>query len=544
MKIEGNVIDIPNRNIFSGELTVREGVIVAIKTTGKSYSKYILPGFVDAHVHIESSMLVPSQFARLAVLHGTVATVSDPHEIANVMGIEGVKYMIDDGNRSPLKFFFGAPSCVPATDFETAGAKIDPDGIREILTMPGVKYLAEMMNYPGVIADDPEVAEKLEIAKSLGKPIDGHAPGVRGDNLEKYIAAGISTDHESSVYEEGLEKLNLGMRLLIREGSAAKNFEALIGLLPEFSDRIMFCSDDKHPDDLLNGHINQLVARALAKGFDLFDILRAACLNPVEHYGLEVGQMKIGDHADFIISKDVAQFDQITTYIDGQKVAEAGSSFVETVAAPVINSFYARELEEEDFHITPAGESIRVVQAVDGEIVTQSFEAPVKIENKLAVSCVDSDILKFTVVNRYDQSPPSLAFIHGFGLKHGAIASCVGHDSHNIIAVGVDDYSIQSVVNEVMKNKGGIAAGGSGIIESLPLPVGGIMTNGDAYEVADLYQQIDQFTKAELGCSLQAPFMTLSFMALLVIPTLKLGDKGLFDGTRFQFTDLFVDPVT
>ncbi|MEM9823545.1 MAG: adenine deaminase [Bacteroidota bacterium] len=539
MTIQGNIIDIKNRKIYFGTVAIAKGKISEIKATEGSSDRYILPGFVDAHIHIESSMLVPSEFARLAVVHGTVATVSDPHEIANVLGIEGVNYMVENGKKVPLKFNFGAPSCVPATGFETAGAIIGVDGVEQLLQSPEIHYLAEMMNYPGVLFDDPEVLAKLAIAKKYGKVIDGHAPGLRGEEARKYINAGISTDHECFSYEEALEKLQMGMKILIREGSAAKNFEALIDLLPQYADHMMFCSDDKHPDDLIVGHINQLVARATAKNHNLFDVLQVACINPVEHYDLEVGLLKEGDPADFIVVKDLSQFEVLATYINGQLVAKNGKSLISSVASPIINHFNTSPKKTEDFRLPPAGEDIWVIKAIDGEIVTDSFLAKARVENGNTVSDTERDILKMTVVNRYQDAPPALAFIHNFGLVEGAIASCVGHDSHNIIAVGVDDASICRAVNLIIENKGGISAVSDTNHFVLPLPVAGILSNADGYQVAAQYLEIDTVTKKQLGCRLSAPFMTLSFMALLVIPQLKLSDLGLFDGKIFNFKALF-----
>ena len=541
MTIQGNIIDIENKTISFGVIEIKDGKIHRItKTEGKS-DDYILPGFVDAHVHIESSMLIPSEFARMAVVHGTVATVSDPHEIANVMGIDGVTYMIENGNKVPFKFNFGAPSCVPATTFETAGAVIGVDGIEELMKNPEIKYLAEMMNYPGVLFDDAEVMAKLAIAKKYNKPIDGHAPGLRGDDAKKYIDAGISTDHECFTYEEALEKLQHGMKILIREGSAAKNFEALIGLLPQYADRMMLCSDDKHPDDLILGHINQLVARALVKGCDLFDVLKAACINPVKHYNLDVGLLKEGDPADFIVTDDLTDFKIKATYIDGTLVAENGETKIEAVASTIINNFDTSLKESKDFNVPATSDKIQVIKAIDGEIVTDSFVAPAKIEAGLVVSDVENDNLKMVVVNRYQESAPAIAFINNFNLKNGAIASCVGHDSHNIIAVGTDDELLCKAINLIIENKGGISAVTNEIEAALPLPIAGIMTNHDGYKVAKNYSQIDKLVKETLSCTLTAPFMTLSFMALLVIPQLKLSDKGLFDGKSFQFTNLFVE---
>ncbi len=539
--IQGQLVDLHNREIYPAEVRLLDGRISDIRRLEKAAGPYIMPGFVDAHIHIESSMLVPSEFARLAVAHGTVATVSDPHEIANVLGIEGVHYMIENGRRTPFKFNFGAPSCVPATAFETAGAGIDAAGVWSLLRMPEVKYLAEMMNYPGVLYQDKEVMAKLAAARKLGKPVDGHAPGLRGADARRYFEAGISTDHECFTYEEGLEKLQLGIKVIIREGSAAKNFNALIPLLPQFPDQIMFCSDDKHPDGLILGHINQLAARARAAGYELFDILRAACLNPVLHYGLDVGLLRPGDPADLILVENLENFTVKATYIDGILVAENGASLIERADAPVLNNFHASPKRTEAFDIPRKGSKIRVIRALNGEIITEQFITEARIVNGFAVSAPSRDILKMAVVNRYTEAPPALAFINGFGLKQGAIASCVGHDSHNIIAVGGDSHSICRAVNLIIRHKGGISAVFQDEEMALPLPVAGIMTNADGYEVARAYKQIDNFARQKMGSPLSAPFMALSFMALLVIPSLKLGDRGLFDGSSFRFTPLFVE---
>ena len=537
MTITSNIVDIPNRSIFHGTVTIENGKIKSIQPTEGKSNHFLLPGFVDAHIHIESSMLVPSEFARLAVLQGTVATVSDPHEIANVMGVEGVEYMINNGKQTPFKFNFGAPSCVPATTFETAGATIDVAGVRQLLENPAIKYLAEMMNYPGVLFEDPSVMAKIAIAQELGKPIDGHAPGLRGEDAKKYIAAGISTDHECFTYAEALEKLQHGMKILIREGSAAKNYEALHPLIDQFPDKIMLCSDDKHPDDLILGHINQLVARAVSDGHDVYKVLQAACINPVKHYELDVGLLKIGEEADFILVDNLTDFNVQATYINGVCVAENGQVNFPKVTAPIINKFDTSLKTAVDFKIaslTPNKE-IRVIKVIDKEIVTESFSTLPSIKEGLIIPDLEKDILKLTVVNRYFDAPPAVAFIHGFKFKSGAIASCVGHDSHNIIAVGTDDKQLAEAVNLIIKNKGGIAAVQNGQSMILPLPVAGIMTNADGRETAKAYALVDEFVKNEMGCPLTAPFMTLSFMALLVIPELKLSDKGLFDGRKFEF---------
>lgn len=539
MQIQGQFVDIRNRSIFSAEVTVENGKIIAVTKKEHTDKRYILPGFIDAHIHIESSMLVPSEFARLAVLHGTVATISDPHEIANVLGKEGVYYMIENGKKVPFKFHFGAPSCVPATSFESAGAIINPDDVKELLASDDIFYLTEMMNYPGVLFDDEDVLKKIAWAKHFGKPVDGHAPGLRGKDIQKYIAAGITTDHECFTYEEALEKLNLGMKVIIREGSAAKNFEALIDLLPDHYENMMFCSDDKHPDDLIVGHINSLCARAVARGIDVFKILQSACVNPVNHYGINVGQLHENDAADFIIVEDLVDFKVLQTYINGELVAENGKSYIKKATFETPNNFNITSKTVADFEINGSGLPIRVIEALEGQLITNEIHHKPLLENGKIISDIQNDILKVVVVNRYHNAPVSIAFIKNFGLKSGAIASSVAHDSHNIIAIGTSDQEICNAVNLIIKNTGGICAVNGTQEKSLALPVAGIMSDRDGWETGRLYSEIDAMSKG-LGSPLKAPFMTLSFMALLVIPDLKLSDKGLFSGKAFRFTDLEV----
>ncbi|WP_243472252.1 adenine deaminase [Winogradskyella sp. MH6] len=541
MTLKGNIVDIQNRSIYKGEITIENGKIKAIKENDCEESLYILPGFVDAHIHIESSMLVPSEFAKVAVKHGTVATVSDPHEIANVLGVKGVEFMIENGKQTPFKFNFGAPSCVPATSFESAGAVIDSDDIKTLMANPDIKYLAEMMNYPGVIYDDAEVLKKIEWAKHYNKPIDGHAPGLRGEDLTKYISTGISTDHECFTYEEGLEKLQKGMKVIIREGSAAKNFEALIGLLDEHYQNMMFCSDDKHPDDLLVGHINQLCARAVDKGNDIFKVLQVACVNPVKHYNLDVGLLQVGDTADCILVEDLTDFKTLQTYINGELVYDNGESKIQHVNFENLNNFNTSKKLVEDFRVEASTTKIRVIECLDGELVTNQIIEDATIKDGNLVSNTENDILKMTVVNRYQNNKPAMAFIKNFGLKEGAIASSVGHDSHNIIAVGVSDEAICKAVNLIIENEGGICAVSNTEQKVVALPVAGIMSDKDAETIGKQYSELDKMAK-QLGSKLHAPYMSLSFMALLVIPSLKLSDKGLFDGGKFEFTDLAYIP--
>ncbi|MEO6611639.1 MAG: adenine deaminase [Chitinophagaceae bacterium] len=539
--VSGNLVDIQRQRTYPALIKVGNGRILSIEETSTlrpATTNYILPGFIDSHVHIESSMLVPSEFARLAVVHGTVATISDPHEIANVCGLEGVEFMIENGKTVPFKFNFGAPSCVPATVFETAGAMLDSVAVEKLLQREEIKYLSEMMNFPGVLHEDGEVMKKIAVAHRLLKPVDGHAPGLRGEDAKKYIAAGISTDHECFTREEALDKLQNGMKILIREGSAAKNFEALIDLLHDYPSQMMFCSDDKHPDSLVLGHINQLCARAVAKGINIYNVLKAACVNPVNHYKLDVGLLKEGDPADFIIVKDLEKFEVVKTYINGELLAENGRSMIHSPRSNVINNFSCTKKEVSDFE-TPLATSqtpLAVIEALDGQLITNRlFFEPKVVEGKI-VSDVERDVLKIVVVNRYSNAPVAKAFIKNFTLKQGALASSVAHDSHNIVAVGIDDESICNAVNLVIEHKGGVSFCKDDFEMIVSLPVAGLMSNEDGYKIAEQYSMIDKAVK-DAGSTLGSPFMTLSFMALLVIPHLKLSDKGLFDADKFEFVE-------
>jgi adenine deaminase len=548
LTITGNIVDLFSQTVFFGSVTAENGLIVSINqlsAEAKEGKSFILPGFIDSHVHIESSMLVPSEFAKLAVVHGTVATVSDPHEIANVCGIAGIEFMIENGKTVPFKFNFGAPSCVPATTFETAGAAINAADVKKLLQKDEIKYLSEMMNFPGVLHGDEEVMQKIKAAQELGKPIDGHAPGLRGDDARKYIGAGISTDHECFTKKEALDKLHHGMKIIIREGSAAKNFEALYSLIDEYPDQILLCSDDKHPDSLVEGHINQLCARAVAKGMNVFNVLKAACVTPVLHYKLDVGLLRVGDAVDFVVVNNLKEFKAQQTFINAELVAENGKSFIESKQADIINNFNcdAKPVAEFEFHLNRFGmadeeniEQVYIVEAMDGQLITNKLIEPItsfSVENDLIKANTEKDLLYMIVVNRYSNAPVAKSFVKNFGLKKGAIASSVAHDSHNIIAVGVDADSLSRAVNLIIAAKGGVSVVNEKEEHVLPLPVAGLMSADDGYKVAEAYSNIDAAAKA-LGSNLAAPFMTLSFMGLLVIPHLKLSDMGLFDGDRFR----------
>ncbi len=540
--ISGQLVDVWKQQIYPATIHINAGWIAAIEALPKHTSvpdQYIFPGFIDSHVHVESSMLVPSEFARLAVVHGTVGTISDPHEIANVCGIEGVEFMLANSQQTNFSFNFGAPSCVPATTFETAGAALNSTDVAALLQREDIKYLSEMMNFPGVLHGDAEVLKKIVAAKAAGKPVDGHAPGLMGTQAQQYIAAGISTDHECFTVEEALNKLNYGMKILIREGSAAKNFEALINLMHTHYDNMMFCSDDKHPDSLAIGHINQLCARAVAKGIDVFKVLKATCVNPVQHYRLNIGLLRVGDPADCIVVNNLTDFKVLQTYIKGQLVADQGRTLLSSVPATPINQFNCIPVTENDLAI-PITEcplqqdTIPVIQALDGQLITEKIWVYPKISHGCMVSDIEKDVLKIVVINRYQPAPIAKAFIQNFGLQKGAIASTVAHDSHNIVAVGTNDADLAKAINAVIQERGGISAVNGNNTKVLPLPVAGLMSTDDGYTVATAYTAIDAMVKNELGSTLAAPFMTLSFMALLVIPHIKLSDKGLFDGDCFQ----------
>ena len=539
MKIYGKIIDVYKRNIFSGFVEVKGATICNIVTEENSEERYILPGLIDSHIHIESSMMVPTRFAEAAVRHGTVAVISDPHEIANVMGIEGVEYMIENSRKVPLKFYFGAPSCVPATSFENSGGVIGTKEIRALLERREIRFLSEMMNFPGVINNDAEVMAKITIAKEVGKPVDGHAPGLRGETLDKYIMAGISTDHECISMEEAREKISKGMKIQIREGSAARGLEKFHQLIAETPGMLMLCSDDLHPEMLLKGHINCLVKRLLEKGYDIFDILTIATINPVKHYNLDTGMLRKGDRADFIIIDNPADFNIMETWIDGVRIYDGKNISFKPGAARALNNFHSGQIIPADIQVEKKSGKIRVIDAVDGDLLTGIYEWSAGLGGEYVQSDTEEDVLKIVVKDRYNDLPPAVAFARGFGLKEGAFASSVAHDCHNIIAVGVDDESICRAINKIVEIKGGLAACRDGECEQLQLEVAGIMSDVPCGTMAAKYQQLSDMV-SYMGCELQSPFMTLSFMALLVIPELKISDKGLFDGNKFEFVDLYI----
>lgn len=539
MKVTGMLVDVHERSTYPATINFNDGIILSIEKVKEKPTCFILPGLIDAHIHIESSMITPPAFAWTAVKHGTTGVVSDPHEIANVMGIEGVNFMINEARKVPLYFWFGAPSCVPATEMESSGASIDHTEIEKLLSRKEIKYLSEMMNFPGVIYDNEEVWLKLNAAKKNFKPIDGHAPGLTGEALKKYVSAGISTDHECSTLKEAEEKISLGMKILIREGSAARNLEALKNLIKINPQMVMLCSDDLHPEMLMARHINKIVAQLISEGFDKYDVIKCCTVNPVKHYGLDAGLLKAGQSADFILVDDIKKMNVLETWIRGNKVYDRGTVFFNYKRAKNINNFNCSAIKTEDIIIPRTSKKMLVIEAFEGELFTKKVISDTGKKRNVE-SNIKEDILKIVVKDRYNNTPPSVAFIKGFGLKHGAFGSSVAHDSHNIICVGTTDEDIVSAVNEIIRLKGGLAVSSGEKISSLRLSIAGIMSDNSCEEVAADYEALTHKVKS-MGGRLKAPFMTLSFMALLVIPELKLSDKGLFDGEKFDFTSLLVD---
>lgn len=534
--VRANLVDIAARRVFAAEIGWSAGVIGRIDELGAANPAWpcLIPGFIDAHVHIESSLLPPAEFARLAVRHGTVASVSDPHEIANVLGLDGVRWMLANAAQTPFHVLFGAPSCVPATAFETAGARLGVADVETLLATPGIGYLSEVMNFPGVLAGDPGLLAMIAAARRRGLPVDGHAPGLSGEAAAAYAAAGIGTDHECATLAEAEDKLRAGMAILIREGSAARNFETLHPLISRYPGRIMLCTDDCHPDDLARGHIDRLVARAIAHGHDLFAVLEAACLTPQRHYGLALGQLRVGDPFNAALVDNLRDFTVRATWLAGELAAENGQSCLPPVPCQPINRFAARAVRPEELCVAPSDADFsRVIAAEDGQLLTRELRLP------LQGPSVADDVLLIAVVNRYTPTAPAVALVRGFGLQAGALASSVAHDSHNVIGVGCDAASLATALNAVIAVQGGLAlVDGDGQVDCLPLPIAGLMSDLAGDTVASRYAALSDGVRHRLGSPLRAPYMTLSFMALLVIPELKLSDRGLFDGRAFALTEV------
>lgn len=532
--IRGNLVNPFTEEIYPAEVEIQDGIIKCVRQIGGKFNQYILPGFIDAHIHIESSMLTPSRFAEAVVPHGTTSVVSDPHEIANVLGIRGINYMIKDSSHVPLNVFFTAPSCVPATQFETSGAVISSKEIDEILKDDEIVALGEMMNFPGVLSDDPEVMAKIAVAKKHQKPVDGHAPLLSGDGLCKYVAAGISTDHECTLKEEVIEKRKLGMNVMLRQGSSAKNLPDLIGAGGDF-----IISDDKHPEDLLKGHVDLMLKEAVELGEDPVKAVKMVTFNPASHYGLNRGLIAPGKAADIVIVDDLKSFNVKEVYIAGNLSACEGKSLFPVNPAELENTFKMSPKKPVHFEISSSKkeEKVRVIDVIEGQLLTEKHETALPVECGKIRPDVEYDILKIAVLERYGHNRMTNAFVRGFGLKNGAIASSVAHDSHNIIAVGTNSQDMADAVNNLVKNNGGLVTVSNGCIHSLKLPIGGLMSTRSAEDVA-FKLEILHNAAADMGCKLASPFMTMSFLALLVIPKLKVSDRGLFDVEKFDFVDV------
>ena len=568
MQFTSYMLDVLTDSVYPARITIEDGIfkeIVPIQVSEETQidvEGLMLPGFIDSHIHIESSMMTPAQFAKVAVRHGTTAVVCDPHEIANVHGIDGVEFMIENASTVPFNFYFAAPSCVPATSFETSGAVLDSEDIEYLLQKPEVVALAEMMNFPGVIGADEEVLRKLRIARKYNKPIDGHAPLVSGKELDKYIEQGIVTDHECSNFHEAIEKKQKGMKIMVRDGSSAKNMEALF----DFSQRIEYyknqdsfgiiptevlsrrlhspifdfmVSDDKNPRDLVNGHLNESVKKAVGLGIDLIKAIEMVTINPAAHYGLDGGSIVTGSKADFIIVDNLDELNILKTYISGECVFDGENVLFDVEDVEFVNSMNVDKKSSEDFNIYFNGDEceVNVIQCFDGDLLTRKATAKLKTENGIVQPDISEDVLKMAVVERHGSNNVANAFIKGFGLKKGAIASSVSHDSHNIVVIGYSSEKMAEAVNMVIENMGGMAVVSDDFEDSLSLPIAGLMSNQDGIVTAKKLRTLQKMAFA-MGCRLTAPFMTMAFMSLLVIPSIKLSDKGLFDGDRFEFMDV------
>ena len=568
MTFTAYILDVLTSSAYPARITIEDGIfkhIVPIMNSDEielDVEGLMLPGFIDSHIHIESSTLTPAQFAKVAVMHGTTSVIADPHEIANVAGIEGIEFMIENASHVPFNFYFSAPSCVPSTPFETSGAIIDSSDIEYLLKKDEIIALGEMMNFPGVINGDEEVLKKLELARKYNIPIDGHAPLVSGEELDKYMEQYIVTDHECSTFSEAIEKKQKGMKIMVRDGSSAKNMEALF----DFSDRINYLkqqesfgiipnevlerrihspifdfivSDDKNSRDLINGHLNKSVKKAVDLGIDVIKAIEMVTINPASHYNLNAGALVTGARADFIIIDNIVDFNILKTYIAGECVFDGENVLFDAPEVKTQNRIETPKRTAEDFDVLFDGDEceVNVIKCFNGDLLTEKDTAKLCCKDGKVMPDIFEDVLKISVVDRYGNNNISNAFIKGFGLKKGAIASSIAHDSHNIIVIGYDSKDMAEAVNTIIDNGGGIAVVSEDFSDSLSLPIAGLMTNKDAYEVANKLKLLQKMASI-LGCSLDAPFMTMAFMALLVIPSIKISDQGLFDVDNFEFMDV------
>ncbi|MCF8357528.1 MAG: adenine deaminase [Prolixibacteraceae bacterium] len=536
--IEGNIVDVVKREIFKGRIFFENNISKIERIEYVNDTNFILPGFIDAHLHIESTMLTPVEYSKIALKHGVIAAITDPHEIANVCGIDGINYMIDNAKKTPMKIYFGAPSCVPATPFENNGAIISAKEIEALFKSKKCFQLSEMMNFPGVINDDKDVWEKIKVAKKYNRKIDGHAPLLSGEGLKKYIEAGISTDHETTKLDEALEKIKDGMKIILRNSSASRDFLHLISLIETHPNKTMMCTDDCHPDDLEKGYINEMVKTAIEKGYNVFDVISIASKNAKDHYGTETGLLQLYDPADFIVIDNFKNFNIKKVFVNGIEQLNEDPIKKQNPKNEIINNFHQNKIFLNDVRFPSKNKKINAIRIIEDSIITKKEKYQIKENVEYFESETEDDILKIVIVNRYKKAKPTVGFVNGFNLKKGAIGSSVAHDSHNIVVIGVSDKEICKAISSIQESKGGLVAVNGNETHLLPLPIGGIMSDKSCEEVSRQYKSLNNIAK-EMGCKIHAPFMTLSFMSLLVIPEIKIGDMGLFDVNKFSFINVY-----
>jgi len=547
-----SIINVFSGEIIPGSIAVAKGYIAGFgsypaKRVVDMKGRFVAPGFIDAHVHIESSMSCPAEFARCVLPHGTTTVAADPHEIANVLGAEGIGYMIDSSKDQPVNIYYTLPSCVPATDMETSGAKLGADDLLPFMNNSQIIALAEMMNFPGVIYRDNEVLRKIEGMKKQRKPVDGHAPGLTGRDLHAYISAGISSDHECTTEKEAKEKLNAGMHIMIREGTGAKNLKNLLPIINrQTSRRLMWCTDDRHPHDIIKeGHIDFIVRSAIRMGLDPLTAIQMATINTAEYFGLNnVGAIGPGRQADLVVFSDIKNPVIEEVYFRGNLAAREGKILPEIKKPAPLNIWPSMnvDIDKIDFSIPAVSRQARVIEIIPHQLITGQSLIKVAVSGNSAISDIKRDILKIAVVERHKGTGnTAVGFVRGFDLKQGALASSVAHDSHNIIIVGTNDEDMKTALEAVFKMGGGLAAASNGkILANLSLPIAGLMSLQPVKTIKEKLDNLIDISR-EFGSSLNDPFMTLSFLALPVIPELKITDKGLVDVAKFRIVPLFVN---
>ncbi|NPV64923.1 MAG: adenine deaminase [Methanobacteriaceae archaeon] len=534
--LKGNILNVFTGDIYPAEIIIEDGMIKIVRKIEGDFDGILLPGFIDSHTHIESSLMTPSSFAEATIPHGTTAVISDPHEIANVMGLEGIDFMIEDSKRVPLKFFFTAPSCVPPTEFETAGANIGVNEIRALLERDEIVALGEMMDFPGVISEDPQVIDKIKAAKKARKPIDGHAPLLSGDDLCKYVEKGISTDHESVYAEEAQEKIELGMKIMIREGSSAKNLQELAKVGGDF-----LVSDDVEPGDLIEGHMDMILRKAVEYGIDEVEAVRMVTINPADHYSLDSGAIAPGRPADIVLVDNLKNFTVKKVFINGELVAKDGEKLFKVKGngkTPPQGKIRIKDLKSSRLEIRASGSKarVRVIKVFEEQIITSESTHELPIKDGIVQPLPEDDILKVSVIDRYGHGNIGNGFVEGFGIREGALASTVAHDSHNLIVVGTSTDYMMRAVEILRRSGGGLVAVAPNESVHLRLPVAGLMSHESVNILACKARQLNDFV-ADMGSSLSNPFMTMSFLSLLVIPQLRLSDRGLFNVEERRFVD-------